>query len=965
MNRPSDMPRRVELCQSALRLVNRNAQPELWADLQIELSNSFALNPLGPRAENLELSIYHYNQALEVFTHEAFPEQWAEIQNNLANAYNNRIIGERAKNIERAIDYCNRALEVYTREAFSEDWAMTQNNLAIAYWSCIHGNRAENLDCAIDHYNQALEVHTREAFPEQWGMIQNNLAASYWNRLHGDRAENIDLAIDHYNKALEVRTRRAFPEDWAMTQNNLANAYNNRIRGERVENLDIAIDHYNRALEVYTHQAFPEKWAAVQNNIALTYWNHIRGERAENIELAIDHFNQALEVYTCEAFPVDWAMTQNNLALAYRNRIRGECTENIDLAIDHCNQSLKIYTRETFPEKWAITQNNLALAYSDRILGEPAENIDIAIDHYNQALKVMTIERFPAYCRQTLHNLGNLHFTEMSWKNSLADYDGAIEAGNAILAEAHTEIGRKAEVGVTSRLYACSAYCLLKLKLIKKAVLRLEEGKTRLLTEALALADADLDMLSKTQRQAMSEAREAVRMLEAEMRLPSDVPARCTDIELGELLRQKRIELNKLVENLRSQHPDFMPTGLDLPGILGLIPEGGALVVPLVTSKGSAVIVIPHGVDSVETNHVVMLDSLYEDELLKLLQGPADDKEWGGWMGAYFAFCDEGTEAAMEQWLDVIEKSTSQLWTMLMEPIHHKLLSLNLAEGAPVILMPQGYLGLLPLHAAWRDVDGDRRAFIDDYSMSYAPSAYSLSISSERMQDTTRQKASLLAVINPTEDLRYTPVEGMAVESLFDPDHRKTLSGNEATKKEVTERIPGWTYLHFSCHGLYNWQDVMNSGLVMANNNILTLSEIISGLNLDTARLVILSACETGMTDIQQSPDEFIGLPTGFLQAGATGVASTLWAVDDAATSLLIKHFYRKHLNEGLPPDQALRSAQLWLRDASRQELGETYKSIARMSQNEAYRELVMGGDPSDKPYTNPYYWAAFTFTGK
>jgi len=68
-----------------------------------------------------------------------------------------------------------------------------------------------------------------------------------------------------------------------------------------------------------------------------------------------------------------------------------------------------------------------------------------------------------------------------------------------------------------------------------------------------------------------------------------------------------------------------------------------------------------------------------------------------------------------------------------------------------------------------------------------------------------------------------------------------------------------------------------------------------------------------------------------------------------------------------LPPDQALRSAQLWLRDATRKELGETYKSIesiVRMSQQEAYRELVMKGDLGDKPYANPYYWAAFNFTG-
>ena len=912
LNRLSDMPRRVELCKAALRLVKREAQPELWAWLQMELGNSLAQNPLGPRAENLELAIHHYKQVLEVRTREAFPEQWA----------------------------------------------LTQNNLAFAYSYRIRGDRAENLELAIHHYKQALEVRTREAFPEQWADTQNNLAVAYSYRIRGDRAENLELAIHHYKQALEVYTREAFPEQWVGTQNNLAVAYSYRIRGDRAENMDLAIHHYKQALEVYTREAFSEDWAMTQNNLAVAYSKRIRGDRAENLDLAIHHYKQALEVYTREAFSEDWAMTQNNLAVAYSKRIRGDRAENLDLAIDHYNQALEVYTREAFPEKWAMTQNNLGNAYSDRIRGDRAENLELAIHHYKQALEVMTLERFPADRRQTLCNLGRLRFNEHGWENALADYDGAIEAGNAVLSEAYTEIGRKAEVGETSMMYARSAYCLLKLEQIDKVVLRLEEGKARLLTEALALADADLDMLSVIQRQAMLEARESVRSLEAEMRLPYDSPSRRSDVELGNLLRRKRSDLNELVDTLRSQHPDFMPTGLDLPGILGLIPEGGALVAPLVTSMGSAVFVIPHGADGVGTDHVILLDSFYEDDLLKLLQGP------GGWMGAYFSFCNEGTEAAKERWLEVIEESTGELWTMLMGPVHKKLQDLNLDEAAPVTLVPQGYLGLFPLHAAWRETDGERRAFIDDYTVTYAPSAYALSISSQRMQDASRQRPSLLAVINPTEDLRYTPVEGKAVEALFNPNDRETLPGDRATKEMVVKKAPERTYLHFSCHGLYNWQDVMRSGLVLANHHMLTLSDIISDMDLGKARLVTLSACETGMTDMRQSPDEFIGLPTGFLQAGAIGVVSTLWAVNDAATSLLIKHFYEKHLKGGLPPDQALRSSQLWLRDATRHELGETYRSIARMSSHEAYRELVMDGNPGDRPYANPYFWAAFTFTG-
>jgi CHAT domain-containing protein len=106
----------------------------------------------------------------------------------------------------------------------------------------------------------------------------------------------------------------------------------------------------------------------------------------------------------------------------------------------------------------------------------------------------------------------------------------------------------------------------------------------------------------------------------------------------------------------------------------------------------------------------------------------------------------------------------------------------------------------------------------------------------------------------------------------------------------------------------------------------------VSELKLDGSRLVTLSACETGITDVRYSPDEYLGLPAGFMQAGAPGVVSSLWAVDDESTKLLMKHFYQFHLHDRLEPSVALRKAQLSLRD--------------------------------NPKYNNPYYWAAFTFNG-
>jgi len=160
------MPRRVELCQTALALVKRDTQPKQWAELQNELGVSLWQNPLGDRTDNLEEAIKHYKQSQEVYTRQAAPFEWARGMNNLANAYLDRIKGGRADNIERGIDYFKQSLEVYTRQAFPFEWARSMSNLALAYNDRVRGERTENLEQAIDYIQQALEVRTRQSFPQ-------------------------------------------------------------------------------------------------------------------------------------------------------------------------------------------------------------------------------------------------------------------------------------------------------------------------------------------------------------------------------------------------------------------------------------------------------------------------------------------------------------------------------------------------------------------------------------------------------------------------------------------------------------------------------------------------------------------------------------------------------------------------------------------------------------------------------
>jgi CHAT domain-containing protein len=96
-------------------------------------------------------------------------------------------------------------------------------------------------------------------------------------------------------------------------------------------------------------------------------------------------------------------------------------------------------------------------------------------------------------------------------------------------------------------------------------------------------------------------------------------------------------------------------------------------------------------------------------------------------------------------------------------------------------------------------------------------------------------------------------------------------------------------------------------------------------------QLVVLSACQTALgKDVRG--EGLMGLTRGFMYAGASGVVSSLWKVDDEATAELMRQFYFHMLEEGLPPAAALRTAQNEIRQRPE--------------------------------WRSPYFWAAFTLQG-
>ena len=965
---PGNLERAIHHYRQALLEFTQIANPSDWAMVQNNLGKTYIDRIYGKRAENIEKAIYHYQQALLVYTQTTYPTDWAMTQNNLAAAYRNHIYGNRSENVELAIYHYQQAQLVYTQTAYPADWAMIQNNLGLAYEERIDGKQAENVEKAIYHFEQALLHRTRATFPKQWAGIHNNLATAYRNRILGERAENIELAIYHCQQALLVFTQSTYSQKWAMVQNNLAAAYIYRIHGKQSENIEKAIIHYKQALSLRTRIAFPVDWAESQNNLAAAYLYRIQGKQSENIEKAIYYYQQALLVYTKAEYPEKWAMVENNLAAAYYSRLRGDPAENLEQAIYHYQQALTIYIRKAFPERWSLTQHNLGQAYTNRRHGLRKKNFDLAVYHFNNALFIRSIELLPAAHLQTQTNLGDLLFNNQKWEVAQSAYEGAILAGKYLLETAFTEQGRKSEIRETSQLFTRSAYCLWQLGKLSAAFQQLEQGRTRLLSQSLALGDVNLADLPVEQQTIIQNLRQTIRTLEGEMRLPLDTPAQRSDRVLAEELKQARAALSQQLADIRAEHPDFIPTALDTPAMLQLIPDHGALVVPCITSQGSFVFILPTGATQVTSEHILPLPELTESTLTRWLHGVPDEPNLGGWLGSYERFLRR-EEGSFHHWQDTIDAMNQQLWQVLMGPIHEQLQAVGIQPGASILLLPPGGLGLLPLHATGPNA---HYTFGDMYCVTYASSAYAYSISQRRATQPARQAQSLFAVINPTGDLRYTPIEGERIAPLFPPEVQTMLVETEAVQEACLTHAPHHAYLHFSCHGAYNWQAPMQSGLQLANEETLTLDDILRHLDLTNARLVTLSACETGISEFRESPDEYVGLPAGFLQAGAPAVVSTLWAVNDLSTMLLMERFYQLHLQDGLGFAMALQGAQQYLRQLTAADLRRRFREeralllepkMSTFNVSMGYRRFA-SMDPEELPFEHPYYWAAFTFSG-
>ena len=206
-----------------------------------------------------------------------------------------------------------------------------------------------------------------------------------------------------------------------------------------------------------------------------------------------------------------------------------------------------------------------------------------------------------------------------------------------------------------------------------------------------------------------------------------------------------------------------------------------------------------------------------------------------------------------------------------------------------------------------------------------------------------------------------TKLEAETINSKLDSAgiHSTLISGFKANEESFKNKTNGNDLIHIATHGFFladkkevalnpfvqghrsidtEPNAMIRSGLLLAGANrtwtgkhvipsiedgILTAEEI-SNVNLAGTKLVVLSACETGLGEIKSSEGVF-GLQRAFKLAGVQSLIMSLWKVDDNATMQLMNTFYGN-----------------W---------------IGGMSKHDAFNNAI---EKIREQYKSPYYWAAF-----
>jgi CHAT domain-containing protein len=910
---------------------------------------------------------------------------WINAKAHLAYAYHNRRHGKRHENIRHSIDLYRQVLPVIEKEfGRTELWVKMKNDLGTTYLDCLDDNQPENIENAIKCFTSALDMARKctnlKKFETTLGL---NLASAWRHRLIGDRIDNCDKAISEIIALLKNLTPETDRYLWAVGHLTLGNAYGIQIESgvRKKDTLKKAQDALESAQKAVTTED-EALWFAVHAALGNFYLQKSRyfaggGISAESSEHAIKACELALEKVPLDSIPPEVrAQMYHNLGISYRMAYEnGGHYDDLASAISYGRMALETHSSQHKGRALASLGNAHWLRSK---IDMSEEEVRLTLGYYDEALRILTPEMFSYDCRGVSLNLGDIQSGRNNWQSAAGAYELALKAAENLYQSCLFIKNQLVELGKVVHLPHHAAYAYAKVgflqeneeirkKWLKRAIVTLDANRGRSLRESFDRDRADLTQLQKCYPELHKKYQEVLNQLrnfESQQRdfMVSDGRKVSTEDfhSTAKKLHLKRDQILAEIRQIASYKDFLMPTEWkDIE--IALRPDSSLIYLVTTTNGSATLIVTTNGIKEIWNNNFT------HTELQKMLES---------WVNAY----PQG-ENDHDTWLTVINKTTHQLWDSFMGPIVEHLETLRIHCAT---LIPTGLLSLFPLHAAWTEHPSkpeDRRYALDDIHFTYTPNARSVT-EARKIADLVKAD-TILAIDEPkhryldSDTRTFKPVNSLPNSSrevakaiaTFPNSNSKVLLHVEATCQAVLNTLPSINILHCSCHGKVNFQEPLKSGLAMTGDGeeaVLTLRDFLDLKLTDSdyggIRLAILSACETGLPGLDN--DEVFSLSTGLLQAGAAGVISSLWSVSELSTMLLLTKFYdfwQKHPDS---PDRALREAQRWLRDSNpKDKVDHCAAFIPEVAspQSEEDKQLRRA---IRLDYSNPYHWAAFSYTG-
>ncbi len=252
-----------------------------------------------------------------------------------------------------------------------------------------------------------------------------------------------------------------------------------------------------------------------------------------------------------------------------------------------------------------------------------------------------------------------------------------------------------------------------------------------------------------------------------------------------------------------------------------------------------------------------------------------------------------------------VARHSTRLTARLQEALHqlYQLLLAPMAEAIQtkrLLFVPFGPIHRIPLHALW---DG-ARYLVEGVECSYAPSASLAVLRHQPTASTPLRRWAGFAIRDPM-------IPAASAEIAYAARHfaqATTYLDEQASRANLWQAAAQSDILHLATHGLFRPDNPFFSALKLVDGWV-DVRELYR-LPL-TARLVVLSACESGVGELAGG-DEVVGLARGFLGAGAYELVASLWNVHDATAAQLMDRFYQHLITDShvVRPATALCAAQ-------------------------------------------------------